>query len=154
MMPSVFSSFRTNARQQGEQPQGDTPDSHHIQSSPPLPAIPPKYPRLIFFPSLSLETSPSGKRRLKQQSEISTQMNTQFEHVCVCVWACKPVFCMRKCFFFSPHLSRASLCWDINLAMWFITASTHQHVSSEEHHGCLKVPANMQRSHYMRFYTH
>lgn len=74
--------------------------------------------------------------------------------VCVCVWesACIPVFCMRKCFF--SHLSRASLCWDINLAMWFITASTHQHVSSEEHHGCLKEPANMQRSHYTRFYTH
>lgn len=74
--------------------------------------------------------------------------------VCVCVWesACIPVFCMRKCFF--SHLSRASLCWDINLAMWFITASTHQHVSSEEHHGCLEEPANMQRSHYTRFYTH
>lgn len=35
-----------------------------------------------FFPSLSLETSPSGKRRLKLQSEISSQMNIQW---CVCV---------------------------------------------------------------------
>lgn len=52
---------------------------------------------------------------LQWHCEISTQTNRQFvrvsEHVCPFL-ACA-----------LSHLSRATLCWDINFAMWIITAS-------------------------------
>lgn len=82
---------------------------------------------ILFSSALKSSHFLTGKRRqrlwscavaLQRHCEISTQMNMQF--VCECGSMCTRFLCALF------HLSRATLCWDINLAMWFITVFTHQ----------------------------